>query len=226
MEPTRISSFAPDRVINSFAQFSGLRVGIIGGSFDPPHTGHLHSASLAQKNYDLDVVVFIPANKNPLKTRGPIATNEQRLEMLSLLIEGADDFYISTMDQDREGSSYLVDTLTTIWDELGQGELFFICGADQLESGSHELAHWRDKDRLFDLTKFIISARGDFKRNDIEQLDPAKYSAEQRKALLDGYMQEKPNLISSTKIRELLALGNGVDSAFPDTIYDLSLIHI
>src|SRR5688572_13442833 len=128
-----------------------MRLGIFGGSFDPVHNGHLALARACYDQVALDNLWFMPTAIQPLKHRGPQATSTQRIEMLNLAIESEfneqltsskprPNYRVCTLEIDRGGFSYTVDTLTQIHEELPDAELFFMMGADALR----DVPNWKE----------------------------------------------------------------------------------
>jgi nicotinate-nucleotide adenylyltransferase len=134
------------------------RLGIFGGSFDPVHLGHLLAAQDALEQVDLDQVIFMPAARAPLKDRGPGATGEQRLALLRAAIAGDERFSVSTLELERSGVSYTIDTVRALRKAHRDAELFWIIGADQ----AGLLPQWREIAALGELIQFIVLARPGF----------------------------------------------------------------
>ena len=128
------------------------RVGVFGGTFDPVHVGHLAIANAALDELGLDRVYFVPARHSPLKLEGPIASAEDRLAMLTAAIAGEPRFRVSTVELDREGPSFTVDTLEAL---RGEGELFLILGSDAYA----DFERWREPSRIRDLATVVLAAR-------------------------------------------------------------------
>jgi len=115
------------------------RLGLLGGTFDPPHAGHLVAAQEAAWQLRLDRVLFLPARQNPLKQGEPMSSAEHRRRMVELAIDDNPLFRLSTADMDRPAPSYTVDLLRQLRQQLGpEAELFFLAGADILP----ELPSW------------------------------------------------------------------------------------
>lgn len=128
------------------------KVGVFGGTFDPVHVGHLSIAQAALECVPLDRVIFVPARRSPLKDRGPFAPEQDRLAMLRLATAEEPRFTVSTIELDREGTSYTVDTLERLGDE---GELYLVMGADAVS----EFHRWRSPERIRDLAVLLVASR-------------------------------------------------------------------
>jgi nicotinate-nucleotide adenylyltransferase len=134
----------------------GQRLGILGGTFDPIHHGHLVAAEEAHDQQALDRVFFVPAGAPPHKPVRPISPGHHRLRMVELAIAGKPHFAISRVDLDRSGPCYTVDTLALLRRQWGLGpSLFFIVGADSLA----EMATWYQPQRLLELCELVVVER-------------------------------------------------------------------
>lgn len=135
-----------------------IRTAIFGGSFDPPHLGHLNLAqSLCEANY-ADHVLFIPSYKQPLKTGvTSITPFEHRVAMLKHLLGNDPRFQISTIERERNGLSYTYDTLTALQQNYPQSELFFVMGTDCLQT----LHKWFKVNELLQKWQFLVYPRPD-----------------------------------------------------------------
>jgi nicotinate-nucleotide adenylyltransferase len=132
------------------------RLGILGGTFDPIHHGHLIAAEEAHHQLELDQVLFVPAGTPPHKPARPISPIYDRLRMIELAIAGKPYFAISRVDADRPGPCYTVDTLRLLRLEWGPGvTFFFVEGADSLV----EIGTWYQPRRLIELTQFAVVDR-------------------------------------------------------------------
>ena len=105
-----------------------MRIGVLGGSFDPPHIGHLWIAEAARESLALDEVRWIPAAISPLKPDGPTATDEQRLQMVRLAVSGCEGYVVDDRELRRGSVSYTTDTLRELAEEYPEAEVFFIMG--------------------------------------------------------------------------------------------------
>ena len=132
-----------------------MRLAIFGGSFDPPHVGHLLVAHDALDQLELDRVVLVPAATQPLKVGRAVASAEQRLSMIRLLVEGDDRFEVSTVELDRAGLSFTVDTLNHFAGQYPAAERFLLLGADVLATFSQ----WREPERILELAQTVVLER-------------------------------------------------------------------
>ncbi|HEV2249912.1 MAG TPA: nicotinate-nucleotide adenylyltransferase [Candidatus Limnocylindria bacterium] len=129
-----------------------MRVGVFGGTFDPVHVGHLAIAHAALESVRLDRVLFVLARRSPLKDRGPVAGEADRLAMLELAVAGEPRFAVSRVELDRSGPSYTVETLEQL---AGGDELFLILGSD----ASAALPRWKDAPRIAKLATIVVAER-------------------------------------------------------------------
>jgi nicotinate-nucleotide adenylyltransferase len=132
-----------------------VRLAIFGGSFDPPHVGHLLVAEDAFERLALDRMVLVPAATQPLKVGRAIASAEQRVAMVQLLVDGDTRFEVSTVEVDRAGLSFTVDTLTHYAEKYLAAERFLLLGADVLAT----FAQWRQPERILELARPVILER-------------------------------------------------------------------
>ena len=127
------------------------RIGVLGGTFDPIHMGHLASASEVAGVLSLDTVLVVPTAGHPLKNGREVASAKDRLAMARLAVAGDSRLAVSSVDVDRGAPTYTVDTLTDLALQFPGAEFFFITGADALAN----LAQWKDVDRLASLATFV-----------------------------------------------------------------------
>ena len=135
------------------------RIGIMGGTFDPIHHGHLVAASQVADRFALDEVIFVPAGQPWQKSDKAVTPAEDRYLMTVIATASNPRFGVSRVDIDREGPTFTVDTLRDLRGQLGEkAELFFITGADALS----KILSWREADHLFDLAHFVGVTRPGF----------------------------------------------------------------
>jgi nicotinate-nucleotide adenylyltransferase len=194
-----------------------MRIGIFGGSFDPVHYGHLIAAESAREQAALDRVVFVPAATPPHKPDQILAPPEARLEMLRLAIGGHDAFAVSTVELDRGGTSYTVDTLTTLAAEHPGDRLVLLLGPDALGG----LNTWREPGRIADLAEIVPVER--------EQLDDVVAAAAagglatrlgpERLAMILGRRVRMPAIgIRATDLRAAVAAGRSIRYRTPRSV--------
>ena len=128
-----------------------MRLGVMGGTFDPIHHGHLVAASEVQTRFGLDEVVFVPTGQPWQKDAREVSPAEHRYLMTVVATASNPRFTVSRVDIDRPGPTYTIDTLRDLRTERPDAELFFITGADALA----QILSWKDADELFELAHFI-----------------------------------------------------------------------
>ncbi|MDR4889019.1 nicotinate-nucleotide adenylyltransferase [Fredinandcohnia sp. QZ13] len=126
-------------------------IGIIGGTFDPPHIGHLFIASEVLTRLNLSEVWFMPNHIPPHKERKSYVTDEERVEMLSLAISDQPKFKLQLIELEREGPSYTYDTIKLLREKYEETKFYFIIGGDMVEY----LPHWHKIDELVDMVTFV-----------------------------------------------------------------------
>jgi nicotinate-nucleotide adenylyltransferase len=177
-----------------------LRIGVLGGSFNPPHTGHIIIASDAFEALDLDRLIVLPASANPLKGHDPGGpTAEQRLEMVRLTFGDDPRFEVSSMEIERGGLSYMVDTLEALKGTNKEAELILLLGMDSLKT----LDRWKRPDRIVELATVAVLARGD-----------AGGSVPAGMTLVTTRRVD----VSSTEIRERVAAGRSIKGFVAESV--------
>ncbi|MEV4412600.1 nicotinate-nucleotide adenylyltransferase [Catellatospora sp. NPDC049609] len=180
------------------------RIGVMGGTFDPIHHGHLVAASEVADRYALDEVVFVPTGRPWQKTDSAVTPAEDRYLMTVIATASNPRFTVSRVDVDRDGPTYTVDTLRELRDQYGdKTELFFITGADALS----RILSWKDADQLFELAHFIGVTRPGF------MLTDAHLPAD-----VVSLVQVPAMAISSTDCRRRVAAGQPVWYLVPDGV--------
>jgi nicotinate-nucleotide adenylyltransferase len=132
-----------------------VRLGIFGGSFDPPHVGHLLAASDAFELLELDRLLFIPAAVQPFKQHEVHASAAQRLRMVELMIEGDSRFAADPVEIDRKGLSFTIETLDALATRDQEARRFLLIGEDL----TGEIATWRDARRIAELAEVVVLSR-------------------------------------------------------------------
>jgi nicotinate-nucleotide adenylyltransferase len=187
------------------------KIGILGGTFNPIHLGHLLIAQDAVEQLDLDRVKFIPSATPPHKKYEGNATAAQRLAMVRLAIRGSARFELDDIEVRRSGTSYSVDTLTSLRRRDPQAQFYFIIGADSLQ----ELHRWRDVERLVRLCTFVTVPRSSFELGPV--VDP-KVDAATRRRLLQHVLRGHACDIASRDIRARVARGESIRYLVPDAV--------
>lgn len=188
-----------------------MKIGVLGGTFDPIHNGHLAVAEEVKSRLSLAVILVVPAGQPWLKAGSPVAAVEHRVQMVRLAIAGKPYCKLSTMEIDRDGPSYTVDTLSKLQGELTAGdEVFFILGWDSLA----ELPRWKEPARIVRLCILVAVPRPGYPRPDLESLERSIPVLTQRVILLD-----KPEIdISASDIRERVNQGLSIKGLVPEAV--------
>jgi nicotinate-nucleotide adenylyltransferase len=141
---------------------TGRRIGIMGGTFDPVHHGHLVAASEVQAQFDLDEVIFVPTGQPWQKSDRKVSAAEDRYLMTVIATASNPRFSVSRVDIERGGTTYTIDTLRDLHSTYPDAELFFITGADALE----QILSWRQAEELFSLAHFVGVTRPGYRLDD------------------------------------------------------------
>lgn len=189
-----------------------LRIGILGGTFDPIHYAHLATVEFIRVKYNLDRVIFIPSGNPPHKFWN-ITDKNDRYKMVLLATVKNENFLVSDMEINKVGKTYTIDTLRSLKKTYPTCELFFITGADAI----CDIEAWKDVSENFKLATFIAATRPGISllraQDYIEKLEK-KYNAK----IINVYV---PSLdISSTYIRDQLNLGKSVRYLIPEDVED------
>ena len=182
------------------------RIGVMGGTFDPIHHGHLVAASEAAHRFQLDEVVFVPTGEPWQKAGRSISPAEDRYLMTVIATASNPQFSVSRVDIDRGGPTYTIDTLRDLQVDYPDAQLYFITGADALSS----IMSWHDWDRMFDLAEFVGVTRPGYELR--EDMLPAKHQER-------VHLVEIPAMaISSTDCRLRASQGRPVWYLVPDGV--------
>jgi nicotinate-nucleotide adenylyltransferase len=186
------------------------RLGIFGGSFDPPHVGHLIVAESAVEQLRLDKVVFVPAYYPPHKLGNQQSSATDRLAMVRLIIKGNPRFAVSDLEVRRKGISYTVDTLRSFKSRFENAELFFIIGGDSLS----QFSTWKDPEEILNLAHLVVYPRPLQNLADVPMSLP-------RAEVLQGPMIE----ISSSDIRLKVSHDESIRYLVPDEVVRYVKVH-
>lgn len=183
-------------------------LGIMGGTFDPIHYGHLVTAEAARCGFNLDQVTFVPSGRPPHKKERIITLKEHRYQMTKLAIDTNPFFHISRLELDRPGYSYAIDTVSQFLDQYGpEIELYFITGADAIM----EIITWKNVEKLMKHCKFIAATRPGFHLDDVHYL-PDEFM---EKII---FMEVPALAISSTDIRQRVADHRPIKYLLPESV--------
>ncbi len=187
------------------------RIGIMGGTFDPLHYGHLVAAEMARHEFALEKVIFIPTGNPPHKVGRRVTSPGDRYEMVKRAVQDNSFFEVSDLEIQRKGYSYTVDTLKELHELYPQHELYFITGADAFR----EIFTWREVQSVLSLSHFIGASRPGF--------DPHEFLEELKR----DYPEFLPNMhlfdvpalaISSTDIRSRVKEGKPIRYLLPESV--------
>jgi nicotinate-nucleotide adenylyltransferase len=199
----------PDEAIRPPAVVIPGSVGILGGTFDPIHLGHLAIAEEAREALGLERVLFVPAATPPHKPDRPVTPADHRLAMAELAVAGNPAFTVSRIEVDREGPSYSVDTLDTLA-RTGIREPWFILSEEALAG----LPTWRHPDRVLELARLAVVPRAGFATLDRDWAGSHFAGREERFAFLAGPLLP----ISGSVVRRRVAAGRSVRYLVPDAV--------
>ena len=187
-----------------------MRVGLLGGTFNPPHVGHLVCAMEARDQLSLDIVLLVPARHPPHKEIEADPGVEVRVELAQLAAAAEPGLEVSRVEADRPGPSYTVDTLERLHDEAPENELIFIVGGDM----AYSLGQWREPERLLRLARLAVAEREGIRRADIVQRLSGLAGVPDRIDFFD-----MPRIdISSSALRRRIAAGRPVRHLVPDAV--------
>ena len=189
-----------------------MKIGILGGTFDPIHYGHLLLAETAYDRFHLDKVLIMPAGDPYFKDLDKVGADLHRAEMTQIAISDNPHFEYSDLELKREGNTYTIDTLRTLHEQFPEDELFFIVGSDTL----FQIENWNRPEEVFSLATFLTSTRN----IDVEKINQQiQYLEEKYSAKI--YNVFMPNMeISSTDIRNRIHDGLSVKYFTTDGVID------
>ena len=195
-----------------------LRIGIMGGTFDPIHFGHLICAEQAREQFSLDYVVFMPTGNPVFKVGRKVSPAEDRFNMAVIATRKNPQFDVSRIEVEREGVTYTYDTLVELRSRLPESsELFFITGADAIMS----LLRWKNVDQMMKLANFVAATRPGYDYTELRES-----IAEDNTLVGNVSFFEVPGLaISSTDLRERIAAGKSITYMTPVTVANYIRTH-
>ena len=189
------------------------RIGVLGGTFDPVHIGHLVVGEEARDRLELDRLVFMPAGSPRLKEHAPLASAVQRLEMVRLAVGEDEASDVSRQEVDRQGSTYTVDTIAELRDQLAESDqIYFMVGMDALE----QFNRWKEPERLLEMCNLVAVNRVGHQRVDVNDFVGRFPQAGPGLTLLTVPRLE----ISSTDIRNRVRDGRSIRYLTPAPVVD------
>jgi len=187
-----------------------MKIGILGGSFNPIHNGHVMMALTAREKLSLDRVILVPAKHPPHKQQKELAPAEDRLEMTRIAADKYDFLVPSDVELKRREISYAIDTIRQLQREYEDAQIFFIIGADTVK----ELPAWKDIDELTELCQFVTIARVDSSKEDYECLRDV-FTEEKIAKMKQYFLDVEPLAVSATQIRERITRGESISGLVP-----------
>lgn len=189
------------------------RLGIMGGTFDPIHIGHLACAEQVREACDLDAVVFMPAGDPWMKRGRRLASAEDRFAMVCLAAQDNPHFGVSRLEIDRSGETYTVDTLRALKAHYPENvELFFISGADAV----FRILEWRDAQEVASLARLVAVTRPGYEISDAR----SKYMRTHASIMHISQLEVTALSISSTDLREKVRAGKSIRYLVPQVVAD------
>ncbi|MCM1038927.1 MAG: nicotinate-nucleotide adenylyltransferase [Ruminococcus sp.] len=193
-------------------------VGILGGTFNPVHVGHLMIAEKAREQFHLDEVLFLPNGIPYMKVQKDVLPGNIRNEMIRLAIEDNPFFTLSTIESEKEEIAYTYETLLKLRDKNPNTDYYFIMGADNLWA----VESWKEPAQIFANCHVLAAVRGDKNVSDLET--QASFLQEKYHADISVLQTDHVD-ISSSMIRGLLKEGRSIRYLVPEAVYDYIIIH-
>ncbi|MCC7022940.1 MAG: nicotinate-nucleotide adenylyltransferase [Thermomicrobiales bacterium] len=192
------------------------RIGVLGGTFDPVHNGHLHVANSLRNALELDQIIWVPAGRPPHKRGQIVSSDRDRLAMLELAIAGSPCDEISRVDLDREGPSYTADMLELLDEQHRPARLVFLMGEDSLR----DFPNWRDPERILRVAELAVAERPGIE-TDLISLIRAIPALQDRVWLVPT----EEVAISSSDIRHRARAGLPIDGLVPPGVAEYIATH-
>jgi len=203
-----------------------MKWGLLGGTFDPIHFGHLRAAEEMLQIFDLNRIIFVPSSRPPHKLEAEITSFYHREQMIRMAIEGNVSFSFSDVENLRTGKSYSVETVEYILNKyLEDLELYFIIGQDAFQA----ITTWKDWEKLLLLCNFAVMTRPGYKQKGLENILPENFASRfTYDKKIDGYKGSTGYAIyfrhvtfldiSSSRIREMMKTGQSARYLIPDNV--------
>ncbi len=189
----------------------GTKLGVLGGTFNPIHLGHLRIAEVVTNEFSLNKILFIPAGQPWLKSNSTILEAKHRVEMVKLAINDRVHFKLSMLEIDRNGPSYTVDTLEQLHQYHDKAAIYFILGWDNLA----QLPLWHKPQRIIQLCHLVVVPRVDYPAPDLTFLEKKIPRISQVTTILNS-----PRIdINSSVIRERIRQGLPINQLVPKRVY-------
>lgn len=182
------------------------KIGILGGTFDPIHLGHLVLAEQVKEKLKLDQVIFIPCLRSPHKTRQKLSPAQDRFRMTRLALEDNSGFSVSDIELKRKGLSYTVDTLRELKKLHPHSQIYFLTGSDVV----HELDAWKHPEQIYRLAKVVIATRPGFDEFDRRN----RFAKKSIVVPITGIG------VSSSEIRQRVKKGKSITYLVPSRVED------
>lgn len=187
------------------------KIGIMGGTFNPVHKGHLTLAENAYEQFELEMVYFMPSSNPPHKDQKTIISDEHRVNMVQLAIKDNPHFAISMLELQRAGTTYTVDTLDYLTKQDSDTTYYFILGADSL----FQIETWQESDRIFKMAQIVVATRYHISEEKIiEQIKHLENTYHANIDILKGRSID----VSSKQIRESILENLSIKDYVPDEV--------
>ena len=193
-----------------------MRIGLLGGTFDPVHNGHLHVAQAAEQRHGLDRMVFVPARLSPLKMNSRVTPAETRLRMAAAAVASRPGWEVSRVEIDRPAPSYTIDTVEAFRRDDPGAEVYFILGADALS----ELSSWYRARELVRVARFVAVARPGWSLSGIDALAEA-LGAEAADGMKRDAVRVEGVAVSASEIRRRVREGRPITGLVPEAVEKL-----
>lgn len=194
------------------------KIGVMGGTFNPIHTGHLLLAQWAMEEAGLDGIVFMPTGHSYMKAANEVLAGQERLALTRLAISGQDRFLCSDLEVNREGNTYTYETLDSLQRMYPQARLYFIVGADCLFT----IENWYHPEQIFHRCILLAASRSGMSMDRLEEKRRELEAVYDAEILLMAF----PNIeISSTDIRKRCSQGKSIRYLVPDSVREYIDLH-